>query len=99
VNEEAALKLLLDSANRNGLLIEVGWLTLRAAVIPAQAPSWQLDVMREMFFAGAAHLFHSVLVVLDPGKEATEADLRRMGMIESELDAFMVAYKKQHNLP
>jgi hypothetical protein len=41
------------------------------------------------FLAGSQHLFSSIVVILDPGDEQpTEADLRKMDLIDKELRAF-----------
>jgi hypothetical protein len=71
-----------------GKLIEAGWIGLQAAAIPADATAAQIREMRLAFMAGAQHLFASIMVSLDPGEEATDADLRRMDLIAAELDAF-----------
>ena len=38
--------------------------------------------------AGSQHLFSSIMNVLDPGEQETEADLRKMDLIDKELRAF-----------
>lgn len=81
-----------------GKLIEAGWVGLRLAAIPADAPAVQLDEMRNAFFAGANHLFASIMVVLDPGAEPTDADLERFTMISAELDAFLVDFEERKGL-
>jgi hypothetical protein len=72
----------------DGKLIEAGWVGLRVAAIPLDAPATQLTEMRMAYMAGAQHLFSSILTFLDPGTEETAADLRRMGLINAELEAF-----------
>lgn len=72
-----------------GLLIEAGFAGLRAAAIPAAAPPVQVEEMRNAFFAGAQHLFNSVMSVLDPEDEVTEDDMERMNKISAELEAFI----------
>jgi hypothetical protein len=79
-----------------GKLIEAGWVGLRLAAIPATAPEIQLNEMRMAFFAGAAHLFSSIMTILDPGSEATEADLGRMEKIDAELQAFGEQFALKH---
>jgi len=69
----------------DGKLIEAGWVGLRSTIDPA-APQVQVDEMRLAFMAGAQHLFASIMGILDPGEEPTEADLRKMDMIGAELD-------------
>lgn len=72
----------------DGKLIEAGWVGLRLMAVPPNAPAVQLDEMRMAFMAGALHLFSSIMTILDPGLDETEADLRRMGQINQELEAF-----------
>jgi len=89
---------LIKEASNQGRLIEVGWLGLRLLSLPENAPQIQVDEMRGAFFAGAQHLFSSIMTVLDPGSEPTQADLNRLTMIQSELDEFIKQYKLKHNL-
>lgn len=71
-----------------GKLIEAGWIGLRIAALPLNAPAIQIDEMRSAFMAGAQHLFSSIMTILDPDSEVTEPDLRRMSLIDAELKAF-----------
>lgn len=71
-----------------GKLIEAGFVGLRLAAIPDDAPDTQVTEMRNAFFAGAQHLYASLMTILDPGDEPTEADLNRMSLIADELSAF-----------
>ncbi len=71
-----------------GKLIEAGWVALRLQAIPLNAPAAQLNEMRMAYMAGAQHLFSSLMTLLDPGMEATDADLHRMDLIHRELEAF-----------
>jgi hypothetical protein len=87
-----ALYLLLTD---NGLLIEAGWASFRASVISSDAPEVRLREMRLSFFAGAQHLFGSIMTILDPGAESTEADLNRMELINNELDKFVTEMKAE----
>src|SRR5262249_24619153 len=68
-----------------GKLIEAGWVAFRAFVIPRDAPDVQVSEMRLAFMAGAQHLFGSIMTILEPGAEPTDADLRRMDQIASEM--------------
>jgi hypothetical protein len=81
---EQLSKLLAD----DGRLIEAGWVGMRLLVVPLDAPAIQLNDLRYAFMAGAYHLFSSIMTVLDPGAEETDADLRRMALIHQELDTF-----------
>jgi hypothetical protein len=71
-----------------GKLIEAGWVALRLQAVPVDAPSIQLQEMRMAYMAGAQHLFASMTGMLDPGPEETPDDMRRMELINAELDAF-----------
>ena len=83
-----------------GLLIEAGFVALRHMAIAKDATDEQVDEMRSAFFAGAQHLFASIMAFLDPGPddEPTEDDLRRMSLISDELDRFLADYKLRHGL-
>lgn len=74
-------KLLTDS----GKLIEAGWVVYKHKLIPASASAVQIEETRRGFFAGAQHLFASIMTVLEPGSEPTEKDLQRMDHIDAEL--------------
>src|SRR5262249_15211183 len=69
-----------------GKLIEAGFAAFRSIVIPKDAPDIQVREMRLAFLAGAEHVFSSMLTGLDPDAEPTDADLRRMQLIQDEID-------------
>ena len=79
-----------------GKLIEAGWVGLRLAAIPSDAGRTQLEEMRQAFFAGAQHLFSSIMTILDPDAEPTEKDLERMDLIDKELRAFIADFEMRH---
>lgn len=79
-----------------GKLIEAGWTSLRIMSISSGASELQLDEMRNAFFAGAQHLFGSIMGGLDPGVEPTEADEHRLDLIAKELSDFLKIYKQKH---
>jgi len=70
-----------------GKLIEAGWEAMRIVMVPPNASAEQLDAMRMAYMAGAQHLFASIMSILEPGQEETEADMRRMDLIDQELQA------------
>jgi hypothetical protein len=94
--DRAHLERLTKELADSGKLIEVGWVGLRLACDLIDAPQDQLREMRMAFFAGAQHLFGSVMNIFDPGEEPTDADLRRMGLIHTELDAFIKDFALRH---
>ena len=90
------LEKLTRSLTDKGLLVEAGFVGLRAAAMSPDAPQIQVDEMRMAFMAGAQHLFASIMTILDPGEEPTNADLRRMDLIDKELRAFGESFQLQH---
>jgi len=71
-----------------GRIIEAGWVALRIAAVPPDAPQVQIQEMRKAFMAGAQHLFSSIMTCLDEDSEPTSGDLRRMDLIARELEIF-----------
>lgn len=82
-----------------GKLIEAGFIGLQFAAIPEDAPPVQVEEMRMAFFAGAQHLFGSIMGIFDPDAEPTDKDLERMGLINSELNEFIEQFKAKHTKP
>jgi len=78
-----------------GKIIEAGWIGLKMMSVPKDAGETQLREMRNAFFAGAQHLFSSILTMLDSGPNETEADLSRMDLIDKELRSFIKEFKEQ----
>jgi hypothetical protein len=93
--DKAFLERLSRELTDQGKLIEAGWVGLRIAAIPLDAPAIQLEEMRNAFFAGAQHLFSSIMTILDEGEEPTEGDLTRMDKIEKELKGFILDFSKR----
>lgn len=82
-----------------GKLIEAGWVGLRVAAIPEDAGKAQLEEMRNAFFAGAQHLFSSIVSILDDDREPTPTDLWRMDLISTELEVFIRDFSRRHDMP
>lgn len=78
-----------------GLLIEAGWVSLQRMAISPNVSQTQLDEMRMAFFAGAQHLFGSIMSILEPGEEPTENDMKRLDLIHNELDKFIEEVKRK----
>ena len=87
--ERAALDTLARDLIDKGLLIEAGFASLRAQAMHPDAPPDQVREMRAAFFAGAQHVFGSIMQALDPGAEPSAADFSRMDKIAAELHAFI----------
>jgi hypothetical protein len=92
----ATLQRFARTLTDEGKLIEAGWIGMRLAAIARDAPQIQLDEMRMAFFGGAQHLFGCLMSILDPGDEPTEADYRRMELIDAELKEFIAAYSAKY---
>jgi aryl carrier-like protein len=71
-----------------GRLIEAGWIALRIMAMAEDATAIQVAEMRLAYMAGAQHLFASMMAILAPVLEETEADLTRMDLIQKELETF-----------
>jgi hypothetical protein len=82
---DAVAKKLADE----GKLIEAGFVGMRLMIIPAGASEGQVSDMRIAFMSGAHHLFASIMSIMDPESEPTENDMRRMALIDAELQAFV----------
>jgi len=82
------LESLTKTLMNQGRLIEAGWVALRIAAVPPDAPQVQIQEMRKAFMAGAQHLFASIMTGLDEDSEPTSGDMRRMDLIAQELEAF-----------
>jgi hypothetical protein len=81
--EETLTRKLLDE----GKLIAAGWAMFHHLLLK-DAPPIQVREMEKAFFAGAQHLWGSIMTGLDPDAEPTAQDERRMELIAAELDAF-----------
>ena len=90
------LQKLGQELTKQGKLIEAGWIALRIVAIPSDAPQIQLDEMRSAFFAGAQHLFSSIMTILDPGEEPTDADMAHIGWIADELETFIKDFEAKN---
>lgn len=69
-----------------GKLIEAGWAAFERFVVPAGAGEVQRREMRLAFMGGAEHVWSSMLAVMDEDREPTARDLKRMELIQKELD-------------
>ncbi len=79
-----------------GMLIEAGWVGLRLTAMHPDAPADQLREMRMAFFAGAQHLFGSIMGILEPGAEPTDKDCARLDLIDAELKTFIADFQMRH---
>ena len=85
---DEAVALITKEFVEQGKLVEAGWAALRLQAMSPEASPQQVEQMRLAYFAGAQHLYASIMTMLDAGEEPTSDDLRRMQLIETELDGF-----------
>ena len=92
----SASPLLVQAAFRdltaNGRLVEAGFDALRSLVIPSHASPSQVSAMRIAFFSGASLVFGALMVELDDGEEAADADMQRMSALQAELSKFQAEF-------
>jgi len=81
-----------------GRIVEGGWAGFKVLIYPEDVPQEQLDELRTAFFAGAQHLFASLLMVITDDDKVEEIDLRRMDRVHKELQEFLAVFKKKHGL-
>ncbi len=86
---------LVAQATDRGRLIELGWLALRAELLPFDTPVDQVKQARMCYLAGAQHLWASLLSFLEDGSEPTMQDLQRMAKVSAELEAFAAWLKAE----
>lgn len=89
------LTLLTKALVDQGKLVEAGWLAYLHKVMPKSASEIQIEETRRGFFAGAQHLFGSIITMLETGSEPTEKDLLRMDQIDAELKAYVAELIKR----
>ena len=80
------IDILTKKAVDDGKLIEVGWLSLRHSALSPKLSEQQMGEIRKVFFAGAAHLYGSIMGFLEGGEEPTANDERRMELIATEIE-------------
>lgn len=96
----SATKEMLDQLEKTlideGKIIDAGFVSMKAIAMDPSATEAQVQDMRAAFFAGAAHLWGTIMNVLEEGEEPTENDMSRMDKIQAELDAFIKEFELRH---
>lgn len=90
--KDRAIRSAVDGVTRaaadGGSLIELGW-AAHCAVFPisVQCQPMMMQQLKTAYYAGAQHLYASIMgAALDPGRDETDGDLRRMAEIDAELN-------------
>lgn len=76
-------------------LIMQAWISYRDTVLSPDCSDVQLRETFQAFFAGAAMLYHTVMISLAPGVEPTQEDILMMEDIAKEIDAFGAQLDKE----
>jgi hypothetical protein len=80
-----------------GKLIEAGFAIMKIMTLSnVDVSPGQIRDMRVALFAGAHHVFNSIMSTLDEGAEPSEADMKRIDLIDKELDKFIKEFKRTH---
>lgn len=74
--------------------IGAAWDSYQREVVPKNASTTQRWETRRAFYAGAQALFQTIINLLEPGSDATDADLRMMDEIDAELKEFANAVER-----
>lgn len=75
-------------------LLETEWVHFRKASIAQDAGVTQLTEMRRAFYAGACAFYWLVINELDPDRELTEEDRKRMEKLYTEMREFVQRVQK-----
>lgn len=59
-------------------------------------PSPHIGELRYAYMSGAQHLFASMMSIMDEGEEPTEADLKKMDLINAELERWRATAARDH---
>lgn len=86
--DDARAKQLIDQ----GRIIQAGWEGFVKYSYPPTVSEMQKAEMRNCFFAGAQHLFGSIIQVLGPEGGNEEKDMQRLDSIAKELETFISVY-------
>lgn len=84
---QRARKIALEAQRQlvaQGKAIEGGFAAYHLMVLQGAGPIQLLET-RRAFYAGAQHLFSTIMHMLDPGDDPTADDLTRMDLIDKEL--------------
>ena len=77
-----------------GKVIEAGFLGLWKSIGRPDNQKYIAD-MRTTFFAGAYHVFQTIMSTLDPGVEPTDDDMLRMKQMQDEMDTFIAKFEAE----
>lgn len=81
-----------------GKLVASGFLGLWLCIGRPDNQAYREDI-RTAFFAGAYHVFQSIMATMDEGEEVTAGDKDRLSMLNKELEEFVEKFTLQFMAP
>ena len=91
MSDDPRVRALVDKINAvaadSGSMVETGFAAYCAIVLPG-ADKAEKDRHRIAFFAGAQHVFATLIGVMSDHDDPTPADLMRMDKLHAELETF-----------
>lgn len=84
-----------------GKLVEGGWRAFRATLLrdmDFDEPVNREDALRTLYYLACDHLFCAIVgPMLDPDAEITDGELRRMELLQAELQQFRLRFTAPHS--
>jgi hypothetical protein len=97
-NTHAELIKITRELEDEGRQVEAGWQVFRVLTMRHCTSIVELDKAREAFFAGAQHLFASILEgCSEPDADDRTDELKRMDKISAELDRFVEQFDRKYD--
>lgn len=81
-----------------GLLVAGGFAAFKISILPPGTSPEVEALVQRAYFAGAQHIFHGVMGALDDDDEPTDADLRRMDLVDKELRLWVGAMSADNKI-
>jgi hypothetical protein len=78
-----------------GLIIEAGWRALELLWLLNPTPV-EREELRCAFYAGAMHVFRSIMCGLDDGMDETDDDMEKMANMHRELSCFEREFRAKY---
>ena len=82
---------------REGKILEGGWRAFELICVAENMPDVQRSDLRIAYYAGCQHLWASMMGIMDPGEEPTDADMRKMDLINREIEVVTLELKLRFN--
>lgn len=77
-------------------IVEGGFSGYKTHIFPSGLPPFQEEELRNAFFAGAQHLYGTMMAVFSEAGDPSDEDMRNMDAIHTELKEFIKSFKVKH---